>query len=89
MTLIPGTPDYLAPELLLRKPHTNAVDWWGLGILLYEMLVGIPPFCGETPEEVFANILGLKLEFPEEEGEKLSSSAEDAVCQLLTLETGS
>ncbi len=47
-----GTPDYLAPELLLRHPHGQGVDWWGLGVVLYELLVGVPPFSDETPEQV-------------------------------------
>ena len=47
-----GTPDYLAPELLLHNPHSNAVDWWGLGICLYEFMVGVPPFSDETAELV-------------------------------------
>ena len=49
LCLFSGTPDYLAPELLLRKPHTAKVDWWGLGICLYEFMTGIPPFMDETP----------------------------------------
>jgi len=47
-----GTPDYLAPELLLRQAHTAKVDWWGLGICLYEFMTGIPPFMDETPGNV-------------------------------------
>ena len=47
-----GTPDYLAPELLLHNPHSSAVDWWGLGICLYEFMVGVPPFSDETAELV-------------------------------------
>eukprot|EP00095_Tigriopus_kingsejongensis_P004076 maker-scaffold1580_size34946-snap-gene-0.8 protein:Tk04076 transcript:maker-scaffold1580_size34946-snap-gene-0.8-mRNA-1 annotation:"microtubule-associated serine threonine-protein kinase-like" len=69
-----GTPDYLAPELLLRQPHTNAVDWWGLGVCLYEFLTGVPPFSDETPALVFQNILALNLDFPEGD-EALSAGA--------------
>lgn len=39
-----GTPDYIAPEVLLNKGHSTAVDWWSLGVLIYEMMVGITPF---------------------------------------------
>lgn len=81
-----GTPDYLAPELLLRQPHDSRVDWWGLGVCLYEFLTGIPPFMDETPEAVFENILKLKMEWPEEEGEVLTQSAVDAIMALLTLD---
>jgi len=44
-----GTPEYIAPEVLLNKGHGKAVDWWTLGILIYEMIVGQPPFCDEEP----------------------------------------
>lgn len=80
-----GTPDYLAPELLLRQPHTAAVDWWGLGVCLYEFMTGIPPFMDETPEAVFKNILSRKMEWPENE-ESLSDEAVDAIISLLTLD---
>ncbi len=80
-----GTPDYLAPEILLRHPHGEGADWWGLGVVLYELLVGVPPFSDETPELVFSNILALNLEFPEGE-ESLSAEAEGAVRALLRLE---
>jgi serine/threonine protein kinase len=39
-----GTPEYIAPEVLLRQGHGRAVDWWSLGALLYEMITGLPPF---------------------------------------------
>ena len=77
-----GTPDYLAPELLLHNPHSDAVDWWGLGICLYEFMVGIPPFTDETPELVFENILSGRLEWPEGE-ESLSESSMAAIKALL------
>lgn len=52
-----GTPDYLAPELLLGLSHGPAVDWWSLGICIFEWLLGFPPFTDESPEQIFANIL--------------------------------
>ena len=52
-----GTPDYLAPELLLVKKHGPEVDWWALGVCMYEFMTGIPPFNDETPQKVFENIL--------------------------------
>lgn len=52
-----GTPDYLAPELLLVKRHGPEVDWWALGVCMYEFMTGIPPFNDDTPQKVFDNIL--------------------------------
>jgi serine/threonine protein kinase len=52
-----GTPDYLAPELLLGLKHGSKVDWFALGVMVYEFLVGVPPFNDETPEDIFRNIL--------------------------------
>ncbi|PRP75823.1 hypothetical protein PROFUN_08817 [Planoprotostelium fungivorum] len=52
-----GTPDYLAPEVILGTHHDYAVDWWALGAVFYEFLMGIPPFNDETPALVFENIL--------------------------------
>ena len=58
-----GTPDYLAPELLLGIAHTNAVDWWALGCCIYEFLVGVPPFSAATPELIFREILSMRMIF--------------------------
>ena len=52
-----GTPYYLAPELLLGLEHGTAVDFWALGICIFEWLTGNPPFLGDQPENVFSNIL--------------------------------
>ena len=59
-----GTPEYLAPEILLQKGHGKPVDWWCLGILIYEMLVGIDPFSDDEPMAVYQNILRGKVKFP-------------------------
>ena len=58
-----GTPEYIAPEVLLNKGHGRGVDWWTLGILLYEMLVGDPPFLAEDPMEIYQQILTCKVKF--------------------------
>ncbi|KAJ3438554.1 non-specific serine/threonine protein kinase [Anaeramoeba flamelloides] len=59
-----GTPEYLAPEIILDTPYDEIVDWWSLGILLYEMLTGSPPFYSEDIEEVFEMIVREKLKIP-------------------------
>ncbi|XP_017703799.1 PREDICTED: serine/threonine-protein kinase N3 isoform X6 [Rhinopithecus bieti] len=59
-----GTPEFLAPEVLTQEAYTRAVDWWGLGVLLYEMLVGECPFPGDTEEEVFDCIVNMDAPYP-------------------------
>ncbi|XP_031225496.1 serine/threonine-protein kinase N3 isoform X3 [Mastomys coucha] len=59
-----GTPEFLAPEVLTQEAYTRAVDWWGLGVLLYEMLVGECPFPGDTEEEVFECIVNADVPYP-------------------------
>lgn len=80
-----GTPDYLAPELLLAKPHDCMVDWWALGVCLFEFLTGVPPFNDETPQLVFQNILNRDIPWPEEE-EALPVNARNAIEILLTMD---
>merc|ERR1711964_733013 len=55
---------YIAPEVLLNKGHGKPVDWWTLGILTYEMIVGQPPFCDEEPMGIYQKILAGKIYFP-------------------------
>ncbi|XP_052836527.1 serine/threonine-protein kinase greatwall isoform X2 [Drosophila gunungcola] len=80
-----GTPDYLAPELLLKQGHGPAVDWWALGVCFYEFMTGIPPFNDETPQKVFDNILNKNIEWPEGD-EALSVDSMEAVELLLTMD---
>jgi protein kinase A len=53
-----GTPEYLAPEVIQSKGHTTAVDWWALGILIYEFLTGYPPFWHQNPIEIYKQCVG-------------------------------
>ena len=58
-----GTPEYMAPEIILHKGHDKAVDWWTVGILIYEMLIGYP-FEGADPMALYKNIVANDLRFP-------------------------
>ncbi|XP_034651499.1 serine/threonine-protein kinase N isoform X3 [Drosophila subobscura] len=59
-----GTPEFLAPEVLTETSYTRAVDWWGLGVLIFEMLVGESPFPGDDEEEVFDSIVNDEVRYP-------------------------
>jgi protein-serine/threonine kinase len=63
-----GTEEYIAPEVIKGCGHTSAVDWWTLGILIYEMLFGTTPFKGKNRNATFANILRDEVPFPEGQG---------------------
>ncbi|XP_060917045.1 serine/threonine-protein kinase N2 [Labrus mixtus] len=59
-----GTPEFLAPEVLTDNNYTRCVDWWGLGVLIYEMMVGESPFPGDDEEEVFDSIVNDDVRYP-------------------------
>nr|AML77459.1 putative LOV domain-containing protein [Menyanthes trifoliata] len=59
-----GTEEYIAPEIITGAGHSSAIDWWAVGILLYEMLYGRTPFRGKNRQKTFANILHKDLTFP-------------------------
>ncbi|KRX88074.1 Protein kinase C beta type, partial [Trichinella pseudospiralis] len=59
-----GTPDYIAPEIILYQPYGKAVDWWAFGVLVYEMLAGLPPFDGEDEDELFTAITEHSVPYP-------------------------
>jgi len=76
-----GTPEYLAPELLLGQGYTKSVDWWTLGVLLYEMLTGLPPFYDENTNEMYRKILSEPLHFPG--SDIVPPAAKDLLTRLL------
>lgn len=78
-----GTPDYIAPEVLLKKGYGMECDWWSLGAIMYEMLVGYPPFYSDDPLSTCKKIVHWRnnLKFPEDA--KLSFEAKDLICRLL------
>lgn len=78
-----GTPDYLAPESILGiGTDDRMVDWWALGVVLYEFLYGFPPFHAETPEKVFDNVVSRRINWHEDEIE-ISAEARDLMDRLM------
>ncbi|KAG6746373.1 hypothetical protein POTOM_050913 [Populus tomentosa] len=78
-----GTPDYLAPEILLGMGHGATADWWSVGIILFELLVGIPPFNADTPQKIFDNVMNRDIPWPRVP-EEMSFDACDLIDKLLT-----
>lgn len=76
-----GTEEYIAPEVIWGKGHTSAVDWWTLGIFLYEMLFGITPFKGPSRNQTFSNILKIECQFPDYN--QTSSNCKNLIKKLL------
>ncbi|QDZ23882.1 cGMP-dependent protein kinase [Chloropicon primus] len=76
-----GTPDYIAPEIITMQGHTKAVDYWSLGVLIYEMILGVPPFgtTNESEQQVYNNILDNNYHIPED----ISADAADLISRLL------
>jgi len=61
-----GTPDYIAPEVFLQTGYDKSCDWWSLGVIMFEMLIGYPPFCSEKVQDTYRKVMNWKttLEFP-------------------------
>merc|ERR1712000_114408 len=79
-----GTPDYLAPEIILNEGHDCSVDYWALGVLIYEMVTGWPPFYADEPMKTYEKIVACAVSFPVYITRQLS----DLVSKLLTTQPG-
>ena len=78
-----GTPEYLAPEIIQSKGHNKNVDWWALGVLVFEMLAGYPPFYDDNPLGIYHKIMDGYYEFPPH----IEPKARDLVKSFLCADT--
>eukprot|EP01119_Soliformovum_irregulare_P022725 TRINITY_DN7826_c0_g1_i2.p1 TRINITY_DN7826_c0_g1~~TRINITY_DN7826_c0_g1_i2.p1 ORF type:complete len:1295 (+),score=332.56 TRINITY_DN7826_c0_g1_i2:87-3971(+) len=79
-----GSPDYMAIEIMRGKGYSLTADWWSLGCVLFEMLVGFPPFTGDTPHEVFSNIMNYSATLANPQLEDSSFIIPDVAWDLIT-----
>ncbi|KAI5938897.1 serine/threonine-protein kinase H2 [Manis javanica] len=86
MRTLCGTPEYIAPEIWLRKPYTSAVDMWALGVITYVLLSGVLPFDDENHTRLYRKILKGKYNYTGEPWPNISHLAKDFIDQLLILE---
>ncbi|XP_061480081.1 serine/threonine-protein kinase LATS1 isoform X1 [Rhineura floridana] len=77
-----GTPNYIAPEVLLRTGYTQLCDWWSVGVILFEMLVGQPPFLAQTPLETQMKVINWKTSLHIPAQAKLTPEASDLIIKL-------
>ena len=79
-----GTPEYIAPETIAGRGYNKSIDWWGLGVLLYEMIIGVPPFHCNNQHVLFQYIKDKELRFPDaKHGIKITEEAMDVITKLL------
>ena len=83
MTTACGTPGYVAPEVLEGRGYEFYCDFWSIGVILYVLLCGYPPFYEETNEELFEKIKTADFDFPSPEWDAISKEAKELVTGLL------
>jgi len=79
-----GTPDYIAPEVFQQSGYTKSCDWWSLGVIMFEMLVGYPPFCSETPQDTYRKVMDWRNQLQVPQEATLSDDAHNLVMQFCT-----
>jgi len=86
MTTACGTPGYVAPEILTGKGYDIAVDYWSIGVIIYVMLCGFPPFFEDSNEKLFDAIKKGEYEFPSPQWDEISDYAKDLIKKLLVVD---
>jgi len=81
-----GTPDYVAPEVLMGEPYDVAVDVWSIGVISYVLLCGFPPFYGDSQKELFENIMSGRYDFPDPEWTEVSDQAKNFIKKILVVD---
>ncbi|KAH9447565.1 hypothetical protein MJO28_011082 [Puccinia striiformis f. sp. tritici] len=79
-----GTPDYIAPEIFLQQGYNKECDWWSLGAIMFECLVGYPPFCSPSAHETYRKIIDWRHELYFPDDVHLSRESEDLIRRLIT-----
>ena len=77
-----GTPDYLAPEMVNKEGHNTKIDIWNLGVLIFELLTGRPPFEAKNQNELFENIRNQKISWPID----IPTAAKKLILNILNIE---
>lgn len=83
-----GTPGYLSPEVIKREHYSKPVDLWSIGVILYILLVGYPPFWDEVQERLYQQIKLGRYDFPSPEWDTVSNEAKELISQMLTVNQG-
>mmetsp|Transcript_31837 Transcript_31837/g.47310 ORF Transcript_31837/g.47310 Transcript_31837/m.47310 type:complete len:718 (-) Transcript_31837:710-2863(-) len=81
-----GTPTYVAPEILKNIPHDTAADMWSVGVIVYVLLVGYPPFMEDNQQELFRKIRSGSYDFPDEDWKNISKEAQELISGLLVVD---
>lgn len=76
--------DYIAPEVFQKEGYTETVDWWSLGTIMFEMLIGYPPFSGKDPTTTCKKVMNFKETFHIPEDAEISYEAEDLLRKIIT-----